>query len=78
MTAWAGEILDQRDLLVGKGTNFLAGQVEGTDQFVLLQHWDNQKRPHAPKFDGCNGVRIAFFNVSLFCRKIGDVNRRLC
>ena len=46
------------------------------DQFVLLKHRDGQKRPYAPKFDGCDIVRIALFNVGLFCRKIGDVNRR--
>ena len=32
----SGEVCDQLDLLVGKGTNFLAGQGEHTDQFVLL------------------------------------------
>ena len=32
----AGEARDQLDLLVGKGTDFLAGHSERTDQFVLL------------------------------------------
>ena len=49
-----GEGRDQLDLLVGEGTNFLAIHDERTDQFVLLQHWNSQNRPHAPKFDGCN------------------------
>ena len=71
-----GEVRDQRDLLVGKGTNFLAVQGERTDQFVLLQHWDSQNRPHTSKFDGCNDSRIALLKVGLVCRKIGDVNHR--
>ena len=35
-----GEVRDQCDLLVGKRTDFLAGQGERTDQFILLQHRD--------------------------------------
>ena len=42
MTAWAAKFVDQSDLLVGEGPNFLAGQGERTDQFVLLQHRDGQ------------------------------------
>ena len=76
MTAWAAKFCDQLDLLVGEGTNFLAVQRERTDQFVLLQHRDSQKRPYTPKFDGCNDCRIALFNVGCVCCKIGDVNRR--
>ena len=49
---------------------------EHTDQFVLLKHRDGQKCPYAPQFDGCDIIRFALFNVSLFRRKIGDVNRR--
>ena len=49
---------------------------ERTDQFILLQHWDSQKRPYAPKFDGCNRFLERFFNVALVCRKIGNVNHR--
>ena len=56
----SGEALDQRDLLVGKGPNFLAVESERADQFVLLEHWHNEKCPYTPKFDGCNDVRIAF------------------
>ena len=50
--------------------------VNATDQFVLLQHWDNQNRAYTPKFDACNDVRIASFSVALVCSQIGDVNRR--
>ena len=34
-----GEVLDQCDLLGGKGANFLAGQMKRADQFVLFKHW---------------------------------------
>ena len=43
-----GEVRDELDLLIGKGTNFLAKQGERTDQFVLFQQWDSPKRPHTP------------------------------
>ena len=59
-----GEVGDQRDLLVGKRTDFLAVQGERTDQFVLLQHRDGHERPHAAKLDGCDGRRIASFNIA--------------
>ena len=58
MTAWAAKLVTSCDLLVGEGTNFLTVQGEGTDQLVLLQHWDSQKRPYTPKFDGCNDCRM--------------------
>ena len=35
-----GEVLHKLDLLVGKGTNFLARQGERTDEFVLFKHGD--------------------------------------
>ena len=76
MTAWAAKFVHQLDLLVGEGTNFLAVNGERTDQFVLLQHRDSQKRPYAAKFDSRDDPRIASFSVSLLCRKIGDVNDR--
>ena len=34
----SGEVLDQFDLLVGEGTNFLTVQGEHADEVVLLQH----------------------------------------
>ena len=69
-----GEVLHELDLLVGKGTNFLAGHGKRADQFVLLQHGDSQNRPYPSEFDGCDDCWIAFFNVARLCRKIGDVN----
>ena len=39
MTAWAAG-LNQFDLLVGKGEDFLAVDHDGTDQFPILQHRD--------------------------------------
>ena len=56
----AGEARYQRDLLVRKGSDLVARQSEGADQFVFLQHWDNEEGTNAPKFDGGNGRRITF------------------
>ena len=68
MTAWSAKFFDQLDLLVGEGANFARGQSEHADQFVLLQHWDSQKRPDASKFDGCD-IFGSPFCVSLFAAK---------
>ena len=38
----SGEILNQFDLLVGKGTHFLAAQPERPDQFAFVQHRNGQ------------------------------------
>ena len=43
-----GEILNQLDLLVGEGANFLAVKRERTNQLVLLEHWNAQDRSHTP------------------------------
>ena len=74
MTAWAAKFCTKRDLLVGKGTNFLTVQAEHTDQFVLFQHRHKQKRAYTPKFDTRNDCRIAFFSIDRLSGKIGDVN----
>src|SRR5271165_1050794 len=42
----SSEVLHQRDLLVCKGTSFLAVHREGTDEFIFLQHWDAHHRPY--------------------------------
>ena len=70
------EVRDQRDLLVGKRTDFLAENGERTDQFVLFEHRDNDNCPHTPKFNRCYVFR-ALLNVPRLCRKVGEVNHRL-
>ncbi len=42
MTAWAAKFCDQRDLLLGEGTNLLAVDNDRADQFVLLEHRHDQ------------------------------------
>ena len=44
---------------------------------IVLQHWNSHERPHTSKFDSRDWARIALFSVILFCRKIGNVGRRL-
>ena len=72
----SGEVCDQRDLLVGKGTDFLAVHDDCTDQFVLLRHRNGDKCPYTPKFHGGNGVWIAYFSVELFGCQVGDMDQR--
>ena len=67
---------DQLDLLVGKGTNFLAVHCERADQFILLQHGHRENGPHTPEFDAGDKCRMPFLDVSPFCCEIGDVNHR--
>jgi hypothetical protein len=59
----SGEVLDQFDLLIGEGPDFLAVNDDRADQFILLQHRDSYKSPNASKFNGCNDVWIALFSV---------------
>ena len=49
MTAWAAKFLTKFDLLVGKGTHFLAVQDERADQFVLLSASARLKRSERPQ-----------------------------
>ena len=70
----SGEVRYQGDLFVSKRSDFLTEQANRTDQFVFLQHWGGQTRPHAAKFDGCSVFGITSF--ALLCC-IGDVSHRL-
>ena len=72
-----GEGSHQIDLLFGEWPDLLATQIERTDQFVVLQHRDSQKRSHTSKFNGINGQRAAFLKVSSLCRYVDNVNKRL-
>src|SRR5262249_26211828 len=55
-----GEILYQRNLFVGKGTNFLTIDRNGTDQLIIFEHWHHEKGASAARVsDGPTG-RIAF------------------
>ena len=47
-----GKVLDQLDLLVGKGPDFLPVYGERADQFVLFKHRHQQTRAYSSKFDG--------------------------
>ena len=73
----AGKARYQSYLLVSERTNLLAVYGERTDQFILLQHRNCQRRPRASKFDGSNGAGIAPVNVARRLRSIANMNRRL-
>ena len=69
-----GEVLDQFDLLVGEGANFLAVNDERADQFVLLQHRNGYERPNASEFNGSSDFRIVLFSVGRQRRRIGAMH----
>src|SRR4029077_1668904 len=46
------EVLDEVDLFVCEGANFLAVNDQRADQIVLLQHWNSYKRSDTPEFNG--------------------------
>ena len=74
MTAWAAKFVNQRDLLVGEGTNFISVQGKRSNQVILFEHWDSQIRSHAPEFD-CGDVGRFAFGVILIRCEISNVRR---
>ena len=47
MTAWAGKIGYQRDLLIGEQSYLRAVNADGADELVVLEHRDEEMRPRA-------------------------------
>ena len=74
----SGEVLDQLDLLISKGTNFLAVNDQRADQIVLLQHWNSYKRSDTPEFNGSSDFWIVLFNVCRQCGRVGAMHYCLC
>src|SRR5262245_54923657 len=75
--ALGGKVLDQLDLLVGKGTHLLPVDRHRTEQFVFLQHRDDQLCASAAKIskfdDGLIALKIWFFGPDIL-----DVHDLLC
>jgi hypothetical protein len=69
-----GKTFHQFDLSIRKGSNLVAEQTNCSDQFLVLQHRNNKKRPYATKFDGFDVRRAAFVHVLPFGCKIGRVD----
>src|SRR5262249_31737265 len=55
-----GEILHQVDLLIGERQYFLAIDIDRSDQFIFLEHWDENDRTSAAEIGDRNNSRIAF------------------
>src|SRR5262245_55315547 len=64
-----GEIREQRDLLVGEETNFLAKDVDDSNRRVVLEHRHNEGGSNATKLDSVNRWRVAL-GIRLACREI--------
>ena len=58
ITACAGEVLDQLDLLVGEWSNLLAVDADYADQFVFLEHRHGDKRAGTPEVSERSNRRI--------------------
>ena len=67
----------QRDLLVGEIAHFLSINRERTDDFVFLQHGNNQHGSHAALFDCGYDLWGRFFEIAFIFPKIGDLNHAL-
>src|SRR5262245_21979604 len=64
-----GEVREQGNLLVRERLHLLAINTDSANYRVLLEHWHNQHRSRAGKFnDGC---------VAVLCREIGDFHGAL-
>ena len=55
----AREVFDERDLLVVERANLLTKDADDSNEFVLLEHRDNDVGPNAAKLDCVHGRRIA-------------------
>src|SRR5262245_45702139 len=73
-----GEILNQFDLLVGEGANFLMKDCDSSNQVIILEHRHNNAGPNATKLDGVDdrwialGIRLCRCNVGGLDRLLGS------
>jgi len=69
-----GEVCKQLDLLVGEWADFPAIDRDRTDEFVILEHGDEDQRTATTQFDGSYDIGIAI-DVVLLGHGIDNVNR---
>ena len=69
--------MHQLDLLVGEWANLLAKDAESANQFILLEHWHDEKAARASDIDKRHNRRIAG-GVTRFARDVGDVDHLFC
>jgi hypothetical protein len=67
-----GEVLDQRDLLVGEGTYFLPINTDNADEFVFFEHRHEEKGARAAHIGHCDYRRIVF-DVGFFRPDVRNV-----
>ena len=71
----SGKVRDQRDLLVGKGADFLAIERDCADKLIVLKHWYGEQRANAADLYAFNKKGIKF-SVAALSRQIGDLRGR--
>src|SRR5262249_55825928 len=72
----AGEVLDERDLLVVERANLLTKDADHSNELVVLEHRHNNNGPNAAKLHRIDRRRIAFSVGSRRC-EIGSVKHSL-
>ena len=70
-----GEVLNQLDMLVGKGTNFLAVDLDDADQILFLQHRNRKLTTHAGELNDRRLHRIV--HIASHRAHVGYLNRLL-
>src|SRR5262249_16020518 len=66
------EVLDQLDLLVGEGLDFLTEHVDRADQLIVLEHRNGQYGPITAEFDGRDDKWLAI-DVGLHHPGVSDL-----
>src|SRR5262249_14109238 len=72
----SGEMLDQLDLLVGEGTNFLTKDDDDSNKLIVLEHRHANCGPSPAEFNCSDGHRMTFGINSCRCN-VGDLDRLL-
>ena len=72
-----GEVLHQRDLLIGEWSYLLPINTDDADQNIVLQHRHVDNGSVAPELNARHDERIAI-DIRLYLRHIGDVSHFPC
>src|SRR5262249_23896424 len=68
---------DQFDLFVGERANLLPEDSNGANEFVVLEHWNDEKCPYADNFHSDDDPRITL-QILLFLAQIGNMYNLSC
>ena len=72
-----GEVLDQLDLLIGKGANFLVEDCDGADQFVVLEHRGRDEASCPAKVNEPDEISVALL-IRCILKAVRNVQQLFC